>query len=72
MQILKYCVQCTDRKSNTIGDFAYDIALFEQGKGFHAISPVFTNLMDFYEWAYKEGWQASQSSLKMEMVKGEE
>lgn len=69
MQVLEYCVQCTDRKSNKIGDFAYDVALFEQGKGFHAISPVFPSLVEFYEWAYNEGWRSTNTSLKMEMVK---
>lgn len=46
----RYCVQCTDKKSGKVGDFA-----FHSSRPFEALSPVFTSLADFYPWMRSAG-----------------
>lgn len=40
-----YCVQCVDKTSGKVGCFA-----FSEDNRFVAISPVFGDLVAFYEW----------------------
>lgn len=51
-----YCIQCVDQTSGKTGDFAYDPT---KGKGvgnFHAITPVFDDLGEFYRWCKANGF----------------
>lgn len=67
MQTLNYCVQCTDRTSGNVGTFAYDYERCSNGEGFHAVSPVFNGLIEFFQWADKEGWKEKGAySFQME------
>lgn len=43
MRELEYCIQCKDKKTGRIGDFMHN-------GDFTAISPVFDNLIDFFNW----------------------
>jgi len=45
-----YVIQCTDHKSNTIGDFTYNKEQYERDGYFEATSPVFENLLDFFNY----------------------
>ena len=46
-----YCISCTDTLSGETGDFLYcEKAKSERGV-FEAISPIFSNLIEFYKWA---------------------
>lgn len=49
---MKYCIQCVDQNSGQTGDFGYDSKEGNQLGSFHAITPVFSNLQDFYQWVH--------------------
>ena len=42
---LRYCIQCRDRVTGQVGDFAYHV-----DKPFEAVSPVFPDLIQFFMW----------------------
>ena len=50
-----YCIQCVDQNSGKTGDFGYDPAQGNTAGNFHAITPVFDNLQEFYIWAHENG-----------------
>lgn len=47
---LRYCIQCHDKISGKVGDFAFD-----EEKPFEATSPVFRDLIEFYQWMRENG-----------------
>ena len=44
---MQYCIQCTDIKSGLVGDFLHN-------GDFRAISPIYTNLADFFRYLKSE------------------
>ena len=48
---MNYCVHCRDLESGLVGYFLYCPEKYAAGLGFHAISPVFSNLIEFFAWA---------------------
>ncbi len=53
---IRYCVQCTDKDSGKVGDFIVNEIAYSQGKGFYAISPIFTNLVELFQYAKQLGY----------------
>ena len=50
-EMMNYCISCRDTLTGEVGDFLFDEkAKLERGV-FEAVSPVFTNLIEFYKWA---------------------
>jgi hypothetical protein len=50
MKLYPYCIQCTDQNSGDVGDFAYDPSDCPAAGQFKAITPVFDDLAEFYDW----------------------
>jgi hypothetical protein len=67
---LHYCIGCRDKTSNTIGSFGYDNDVLFASNEFHAITPVFYSVMDFYKWAKKEGYKSEPFGYNNVMHKG--
>ena len=49
---MKYCIQCTDQNTGITGDFGYDPTQGATAGNFHAITPIFRDLSEFYDWAH--------------------
>lgn len=56
-----YCIQCTDRLSGKVGDFAY-----HTDKPFEAISPVFSELWGLFDWLKQHSLKISRSGYDLE------
>ena len=59
-QVLGYCltnytIQCVDKTSGETGCFLFDTVRYANGEGFHAISPVCKDLVEFYAWCNANG-----------------
>ncbi len=48
---LQWCIQCTDRESQTIGSFAY-----HRLAPFRAVSPVFPDCIGLFHWLKQQGY----------------
>ncbi len=46
-----FCIQCRDLDSDTCGSFVYD-----ENVPFRAISPVFPDLLQLYQWMMERGF----------------
>jgi hypothetical protein len=49
---MRYTIQCKDQDTGQTGCFGFDPAKGHTANNFHAITPVFGNLQDFYLWAH--------------------
>lgn len=69
-EIIAYCVQCVDKASGETGSFGYDVERYQRGEGYHAISPIFESLAEFFPWAKLNGYASNKfdRSLKMYRV----
>lgn len=56
MNTITYCVNCVDEATGKRGTFVYDEALYNYNMGHWAISPVFQDIIKFYEWAREKGF----------------
>lgn len=52
---MKYCTQCMDQNSGQTGCFGYDPAQGNTAGSFHAITPVFSSLAEFFPWCRENG-----------------
>jgi hypothetical protein len=65
---MRYCTQCTDVASETVGCFGYDELRYwaakEGGKvEFFAITPVFPSLYEMFAWMREKGIVPDHSIL---------
>ena len=52
---MNYTVQCTDVVSGQLGCFLFDTEHWQNTGEFKAISPVCSNLIEFYKWDNANG-----------------
>ncbi|MFO0253748.1 MAG: hypothetical protein ACK52V_06500 [Betaproteobacteria bacterium] len=53
--LMNYTIQCTDVVSGKIGCFLFDIPHYQRTGKFKAISPVFPDLYEFFQWDNANG-----------------
>lgn len=51
---LRWCIQCTDKNSMTVGSYVYHKLAPMQ-----AVSPVFTDLIGLFTWMKQQGYTTS-------------
>lgn len=51
---LAICIQCTEPRTKVIGDFAFD-----PEKTRDAVSPVFSDLLQLFDWLRKNGYSST-------------
>ena len=62
---MAYCIQCPDAISGKTGDFGYEM---RDGKRV-AITPVFSDLGEFYNWMHSQGYQSEPGLSTLSMAK---
>lgn len=56
LKLYPYCIHCVDQDSGKEGCFAYNPTDGCTAGNFHAITPVFPDLQEFYDWTHKTGF----------------
>lgn len=64
-ETINYCLQCKDTQGR-LGSFAYS---YKTDEGFVAISPIFSDLLDFYAWAHNQGYYSKPGSCDFIMYR---
>lgn len=56
LDTISYAINCVDESSGKRGTFVYDQGLYDKGMGMWAISPLFQDIGNFYQWTKVKGF----------------
>lgn len=69
--LMNYTVQCKDVESGKTGCFLFDTEYWQETGKFKAISPVFYDLHEFYEWDNANGSKRQSCHLERFQSQGD-
>ena len=54
-----YLIQARDARTGEIGDFIFDVSLWQETGRYHSVSPVFECLSELFAWGAASGHPAA-------------